>query len=914
MTAAVLWSRLRVVGYGVALGLVCAACSAAAPGHAEHEAQTPDAETDAAAERADSASPDAEDAGDPAPEPDEDAGTAPAKPEEDGTHQPSPPDAATDPPPQALPPPAAGPCAFESPPAADFTTDNPNCPHGVYTGDVDLADDFAAVRGCVRIAGNLQFLTTHKRDLSGLESLRVVDGNLQVSGWCERRCNVQVEFASLHGLDALRCVAGNLKIGGTEHNKQLVLDSLTELVEVGGDLDLLIDRVDEPRALASLRRVWGSVNAPAVLPLPALETIYGKLTPSPYRSDARPAPAPVLTYIGCDAAYVPCRDGFLGCTYEAASQADVDRLASCEKTHGALTLSGSTIRDLTPLQQLRTVAGVLTIGPETGTGVLTSLAGLDALNRSASLRLINLPELRSLRGLDNLGRLDLERPNRSGWESEGSLVVFHMDRLEDLAGLGALAWNRLQIVENAALRTLDGLRAAETALSINITHNPELRSISALDGLRHAPGSGIGLEDLPKLQSLAGLSQLSDDGWDLFVVGCHALRDLSGLAAATAETDLSLFDNAGLTSLAGWASGPDSTVIIEGSPLLRDLSALVGKSQRRLRQLTLARLPSLDLHSLSGLTAVDQLSLTQCDNLVDLSGLDALREIERLVLKDNAKLRSLSGAAQLQPLSSLEIDGNASLTSLAGVPLPAKLKLGVRNTTLLRDFSGLEDVAEIEDLRIVNNAGLESLSGLSGVRVLRTVDGNPAPMWFGHLIENNPQLVSLDGLTALENADFLLVQNNAGLQRLGNFPKLRELERLMIKGNPRLTSLAGMTALERTKISLRINDNAALTSLVGLEALQRAGELMIDSNHKLTSLDGLSGLRTVDGWIMLWDNPALVSLRALGGISSTGTTPWTISGNSQLPQCEIDQLVAHVPGAAPSNPTGNGPPGMCTSW
>lgn len=291
-------------------------------------------------------------------------------------------------------------------------------------------------------------------------------------------------------------------------------------------------------------------------------------------------------------------------------------------------------------------------------------------------------------------------------------------------------------------------------------------------------------------------------------------------------------------------------------------------------------------------------------------------------------------------------------------PLP-KLTVRVQNTTLLQDLSGLEGIAEVDDLRLANNAGLTSLSGLSGARALVMVDTLTSGT-VGHIIENNPQLVSLDGLSSLESADFVILQNNAGLERLGTFPNLHSLGRLVILGNPKLTSLAGMTALnDNEHLSLEISENATLTNLSGfdgvkhlatvqmrnnaamhdltgwhfeildegllisgnpeletlngLESLQRASNLQIESNPKLTSLDGLSGLRTVDLWILLLDNPSLVSLRAVGGVTSTGSR-WTIQGNSQLPQCEIQQLALNVPGAEPENPTGNGPPGVCTSW
>jgi hypothetical protein len=63
----------------------------------------------------------------------------------------------------------------------------------------------------------------------------------------------------------------------------------------------------------------------------------------------------------------------------------------------------------------------------------------------------------------------------------------------------------------------------------------------------------------------------------------------------------------------------------------------------------------------------------------------------------------------------------------------------------------------------------------------------------------------------------------------------------------------------------------------------------------------------------LKNNAALSSAHGLAGLTTT-TDSLFVEGNTQLPQCEVDQLAARFPTAVPPASGTNGPPGMCTAW
>jgi len=87
----------------------------------------------------------------------------------------------------------------------------------------------------------------------------------------------------------------------------------------------------------------------------------------------------------------------------------------------------------------------------------------------------------------------------------------------------------------------------------------------------------------------------------------------------------------------------------------------------------------------------------------------------------------------------------------------------------------------------------------------------------------------------------------------------------------RLTDMRGFEHLRRVggELSVSHDSNGELRTVAGLESLTEVGALTFRGNSGLRSLSGLSALETIHGTLRL-------------------------EGNSNLPQAEIDALLAHV--------------------
>ncbi|HTU59735.1 MAG TPA: hypothetical protein VMF89_14890, partial [Polyangiales bacterium] len=354
--------------------------------------------------------------------------------------------------PEALAPASEGPCAFVHTPSVD--TRNELCPTGTYSGDVRLANGrFEALQGCVRVAGSVQVELSNSDQLRALDALEVVDGSLVITA--------SSTIAASAGLPQLRCISGDLSL-----SRDAPIAGFSQLREVGGSLTIAAGALPGDAELPQLQRVWGNVDAPVNQRMPALETIYGRLGPQPWAAAERREAMRRLSYVGCSAEFKPCRDGILGCDFEAQSQHDVEQLTECRHARADLQLQAADIRDLTVLSRLQSVTGQLSIGPLSGDGVLPSLDGLDQLRSVGALSVQNLPELEDLQGLGMLGRA-------------GHIDIRACNGLQDLYGLDTLGEvrGRLRLANNAGLRSLAGAPALRELDELVLDGNASLTSL-----------------------------------------------------------------------------------------------------------------------------------------------------------------------------------------------------------------------------------------------------------------------------------------------------------------------------------------------------------------------------------------------------------------------------------------------------
>jgi len=334
---------------------------------------------------------------------------------------------------------------------------------------------------------------------------------------------------------------------------------------------------------------------------------------------------------------------------------DLAAISHCSSITGHVHISGTTLVDLTGLENLVDIGKDLLIGDNPS---LTSLSGLDNLTEVGDGLFITnnyaLPRLTGLGSLTILGE---------GMTIDGNIG------LEDLIGLDSLTTidEDVLVDDNAGLLSLTG---TETLTSL---------------------GGSITIQDNPLLEDLDGFAGLTSVADDVYFKGNAALTDLFGLdGVSTIGGSLTIDNNDALANL--WAFSNLTAVggdfYIGGNALLIGVDGLGGVTALS-GTLTIKNNPDLeDVDGLDGLVSVGvDLVIDNNDLLVDVDGLDALSSVGgNLTLVGNYALLELDGLDQLSTIGgSLTIENNTWLGSLDGL-------------------SGLTSVAG--DVSIYNNYGL----------------------------------------------------------------------------------------------------------------------------------------------------------------------------------------------------------------
>lgn len=175
--------------------------------------------------------------------------------------------------------------------------------------------------------------------------------------------------------------------------------------------------------------------------------------------------------------------------FAISSQADADAMYGKLAVTGRLAIDAAAPIDLSPLFNVRCIAGDLVVQ---GAGV-ASLEGLHALEYvGGRVAIEDVPLLRDLRGLRDLRFVRDE------------LSVRRAPQLEDLSGLDWLgAIGHLSVGENATLVSLDGIEGlADVNGDVVVYRNALLERLDGLSGVGCVGGS-IRVLDNPRLPRCA---------------------------------------------------------------------------------------------------------------------------------------------------------------------------------------------------------------------------------------------------------------------------------------------------------------------------------------------------------------------------------------------------------------------------
>lgn len=448
-------------------------------------------------------------------------------------------------------------------------------------------------------------------------------------------CNVVLQRAALLALGPavsalLGCASEGVDLGGGTVAQELRRGSrCAESPIIDGDV--LVREQADVAALEGCQEIRGDLTiqlfASADLsPLHQLQVVEGTLA------------------IGQEAASVAfAADDFDPQLVEALAEQDAELLASgwlesltgleALERVGALFLEGTSVTDLSALEQLRVIGGQVA----RATGVL----GLG----TGSLMLVSNRELVDLSGLENARGVDA-----------------------------------LFIVESPSLVSLAGLVLEQEITAVNLSQAPALVELSALSsvlGLTTLSLSGLGITDLSALSSLERAELLT-------IASNPALVDVSALSNLERSGSVGFVDNAALRQLPSfnrWFGVPGDIVILD-NPVLETVALDFGgfadsrdvdgttrvfpadvvhiENNALLSSVTI---PAAGLSEGAGLTSADFFLLR---NNPSLSSVDfgALRRAGLLSIADNASLDSITLGA-LARVEDLEVTNNPELPAAA---------------------------------------------------------------------------------------------------------------------------------------------------------------------------------------------------------------------------------------------------------
>lgn len=345
-------------------------------------------------------------------------------------------------------------------------------------------------------------------------------------------------------------------------------------------------------------------------------------------------------------------------TIDATNTAqDLALLAGKWCVTGNLTVTGTTLTDLTALAAVESVGATLSVS---NNSQLQNLNGLH-LRKAPGLVIHNNPLVTSLAPLSSIENTPYGI-QVSGMSSLGSL--------DGLPSLGAMLGN-LTISNNPLLSDLSALESLTSVASIiTLLSLPSVTSIESLINLTSA--NGLRISSLPALTSLSGLDNLQRaTDIELVVLG---IQDFTGLG--------------GLTTLSG-------SLNVHGCSALVSVQGLTSMSPSSLGSLRLINSQLASLEGLEWITSVRGDVYLGGPLLTSLAGLD--------------NLHSVGGALVLMSLTGLQnVEALSGVTSVGGY-------LQVSNSPALTDLEGLRGLTAVGSWARLTSLGVTSLAGLRNV-------------------------------------------------------------------------------------------------------------------------------------------------------------------------------------------------------
>ncbi|TAA42587.1 leucine-rich repeat protein [Corallincola spongiicola] len=552
------------------------------------------------------------------------------------------------------------------------------------------AETIAAMQGIEIIEGTLFISNTGLTDLSGLESLRRINGNLFVED--------DDSLTSLKGLDNLEYVGerlGIISVGLTD------LSGLESLITVDGDLTVFhshrlanLGGLDNLEYIGGLLAIAESSALVDMTGLGAVETIEQGIQLNLNNS--------LVSLIGLNS--LKSLPGGLWVA-EQPIFSSLEGLSGVSGIMNTLSIDNAPVASLQPLSQLSAISdrisltrtflddlsGLQQIEPFTGALIIEDL--VDHPLSSAA----QLPVGDSLTALfmNTLLTTD-EWPNFSYLVSVSEGVSLSVGTMADLGD----AFPLLQSVDGQfhISDVPDGVQCEDVdATDINLSFNSLVSIAGDFSISSECHTRLFGFDALESVEE-----KLSISGGINKIPEFPALQRIAGLDILAPVSDLSAFNGVQLTSD---RKGREPSISIEGTNIVDMPALLLPVSMSDLFLENNARLTHVDLQGGSDFV-VRTIEIRSNDELISFSSFESLISITNIIFSMNPQLVNIDAFYDIDSANRVTIDGNPKLTSLAMFNNIETLQssVDVRQNDTLSDF-GFEALTVVDgDFVVTGNS------------------------------------------------------------------------------------------------------------------------------------------------------------------------------------------------------------------
>lgn len=645
--------------------------------------------------------------------------------------------------------------------------------------------------------------------------------------------------------------------------------------------------------------------------------------------------AVLFTGVCCVKAQCPTGD------IQLSTQAEIDQFATnypgCTELQGRLLIIGTDISDLTPLQSITSVNGLIVQYTQ-----LVDLNGLqNIVTDNGQLSIYNnshLADISALNGITQVTDFDFN-------SNEAMVNMDDLNALTTITGMARINWNNtlqtisgfsnlttigndLELKTNPLLTDLSGFSSLSSIGSLIIMSNNSLQNVDGFSSLTEFSGTaaapGLNIASNPALDNLEGFSNLTNMAHSrLRVFSNAALTSLTGLDNIDPTTISNLtitssqqLSTCNVSSICDYLSA-GGTATISGNSVGCSSVAEVqtfceGFDDCPEGDVTLSSQADVNLFTLQYpdcTTILGNLyigSETDVTNITNISGLQNILNVVGKVTIRNTSLQNLSGLNTLEQIGGgLTISDNAALISLEALTNLTSIsgsELAVVNNDALASLSGLDNI----DPATISNLVLESSQNLTTCNIesicfyISTIGSTYSILGnatgcssFEEVLEACESILpecpegDIEFLTQAE-VDHFSIQ----------FPNCENLNGMLKIGGVVESDISDLSSLQNI-VSVKgavVVSKTSLSNLQGLNNLQTIefnndsySSLEILYNNSLTSLEGLENFTSSNN-IFILGNSALMSLQGLTGLTGFPGVISISSNNSLLNLSGLDNL------------------------